>query len=85
MNQEARWTKRALKELETLDRRLQERILGALDRLVSEARGDTRRLQGMAEAVYRLRVGDWRVIFTRDQDGAILVLRVRPRGSAYEP
>lgn len=32
---------------------------------------------------YRLRVGDWRVIF--DEDGAVLaVLEVRPRGGAYD-
>jgi mRNA interferase RelE/StbE len=41
-----------------------------------------RKLQGR-EDQYRLRVGDWRVIFR--QDGVILdVLKVRPRGSAYE-
>ena len=32
---------------------------------------------------YRLRVGDWRVIF--DQDGVVLdVLQIGPRGSIYE-
>ena len=32
--------------------------------------------------VYRLRVGDWRVIYT--QDGRVLLVqRVAPRGSAY--
>jgi mRNA interferase RelE/StbE len=32
---------------------------------------------------YRLRVGDWRVIF--DQDGVVLdVLQIGPRGSLYE-
>ncbi|MEW6643623.1 MAG: type II toxin-antitoxin system RelE/ParE family toxin [Pseudomonadota bacterium] len=32
---------------------------------------------------YRLRVGDWRVIF--DQDGRVLdVLQIGPRGSIYE-
>jgi mRNA interferase RelE/StbE len=43
---------------------------------------NVRKLQGREEE-YRLRVGDWRVIFS--QDGVILdVLKVRPRGSAYE-
>lgn len=32
--------------------------------------------------VYRLRVGDWRVIFTND--GAVLaIIKVAPRGGAY--
>lgn len=36
----------------------------------------------VGQEAYRLRVGDWRVIFT--EDGAILaVLAIRPRGSAY--
>jgi len=39
------------------------------------------KLQGRAG--YRLRVGDWRVIF--DEDGSVLaVLEVRPRGGAYD-
>jgi mRNA interferase RelE/StbE len=38
---------------------------------------------GGREDEYRLRVGNWRVIFS--QDGVILdVLKVRPRGRAYE-
>ncbi|CAA2138212.1 MULTISPECIES: type II toxin-antitoxin system RelE family toxin [Methylobacterium] len=33
--------------------------------------------------VYRLRVGDWRILFT--QDGQILaIIRIAPRGSAYD-
>jgi mRNA interferase RelE/StbE len=32
---------------------------------------------------FRLRVGDWRVIFS--EDGAVIaVIRIAPRGSAYE-
>jgi mRNA interferase RelE/StbE len=43
---------------------------------------NVKKLQGR-EDEYRLRVGDWRVIFT--EDGVVLdVLKVSPRGSAYE-
>ena len=39
-------------------------------------------LQG-PERLWRLRVGDWRVIF--DEDGqVILVARIAPRGGAYD-
>src|SRR3546814_11535537 len=42
---------------------------------------NVRKLQGRAG--YRLRVGDWRVIF--DEDGAVLaILEIRPRGWAYD-
>jgi mRNA interferase RelE/StbE len=32
---------------------------------------------------YRLRVGDWRVLYDLD-DGRLIVLDVKPRGGAYE-
>lgn len=32
---------------------------------------------------YRLRVGDWRVVFRRDAD-ALFVLEIGPRGSIYD-
>lgn len=43
-----------------------------------------RRLQGTSEELYRLRIGDWRVIFSYQADSTILVVRVLPRGSAYQ-
>ncbi|KTQ86766.1 cytotoxic translational repressor of toxin-antitoxin stability system [Aureimonas ureilytica] len=33
---------------------------------------------------YRLRVGDWRVIFDDDDGRVLAILRIAPRGSAYE-
>ena len=32
--------------------------------------------------VYRLRVGDWRVLFTESRE-VIAIVRIAPRGSAY--
>jgi mRNA interferase RelE/StbE len=32
---------------------------------------------------FRLRVGDWRVVFGEDDD-EIIVIRIAPRGSAYD-
>ena len=83
MNRRAEWTKRALKEATRLDATTRQRVLAAIKRLCEENQGDVRRLQGMDE-VYRLRVGDWRVIFSYQDDLTILVHRVRPRGDAYK-
>ena len=83
MNQRAEWTKRALKEAARLDATTRQRVLAAIKRLCEENQGDVRRLQGVGE-VYRLRVGDWRVIFSYQDDLTILVHRVRPRGDAYK-
>jgi mRNA-degrading endonuclease RelE of RelBE toxin-antitoxin system len=45
--------------------------------------GDIKRLRGSGE--YRLRAGDWRVRFERDdRQLTIVVVRVLPRGRAYE-
>jgi len=44
--------------------------------------GNVKMLKG-AEGVLRLRVGDWRVLFT--EDGTVIaVVRIAPRGSAYD-
>lgn len=32
--------------------------------------------------IFRLRVGDWRIIFTEDAE-VVAVIRIAPRGSAY--
>ncbi|MBU4489210.1 MAG: type II toxin-antitoxin system RelE/ParE family toxin, partial [Actinobacteria bacterium] len=44
---------------------------------------DIRPIKGV-EGLLRLRVGDWRILFTLDkQDKEIFILAVRPRGQAY--
>jgi len=85
VNRRIGWSKRAAKEFDRLDRHLQRRITAALDRLASDQGGDVRKLEDLAEEIWRLRVGDWRILFRHGQDQSLLVLRVRPRGSAYEP
>lgn len=86
MRWQVQWTDRAQKDLARLDRHTQKRITDAAERFAEAGQGDVRPLQGSPEGVYRLRVGDWRVLFTRDKALIlILVLRVRPRGGAYQP
>jgi mRNA interferase RelE/StbE len=76
---------RARKDLRRIDSPTRERILRAIARLAqgAELTGDVKRLQGSHE--YRLRVGDWRVRFERnDQQLTVTVVRVLPRGRAYD-
>lgn len=75
---------RAIKDLRRLDRPIRARIVTAIDRLAShDPSSDVKRLSGMA--LYRLRVGDWRVLFTQDGDRLIVtIVRVLPRGRAYD-
>jgi mRNA interferase RelE/StbE len=69
----------ARRDLKRLDRPVQRRILDALDRFVASPRsGDVRKLGSVQ---WRLRVGDWRVRFSFDDENrVIVVLRILPRG-----
>jgi mRNA interferase RelE/StbE len=75
---------RARRDLRRLDPPVQRRVVEALERLTGDPpAGDVVRLAGV-EDEWRLRIGDWRVRFTRNRDtGVIQVLRVLPRGRAY--
>jgi mRNA interferase RelE/StbE len=79
-----RFTRSAEKDVRRLDQPIRTRVLEALDRLLAGDRTlDVRRLTGSEH--YRLRIGDWRVIFDYDSaTGTIVVRRVLPRGRAYE-
>jgi mRNA interferase RelE/StbE len=73
----------ARRDLKRLDRPVQRRILDALDKFVVDPRsGDIRKLNSLQ---WRLRIGDWRVRFSFDDENqVIVVLRVLPRGRAYD-
>lgn len=77
-------TPAARRDLKRLDPQIARRVIDALDGLSTRPpRGDIRRLTGI-DAEWRLRVGDWRVRFTREQaTNTVHVLRILPRGRAY--
>jgi mRNA interferase RelE/StbE len=74
----------ALKELATLDKPIARRVITAIEELGRDPRpGGTRRLVGYPH-LWRLRVGDYRVIYMiRDADLVVLALRVAHRSSVY--
>ena len=74
----------AEKDMGRLDPPAARRVIAALDRLLARDQSiDLRRLQGSDE--WRLRVGDWRVRLRLDFDArTVIVVRVLPRGRAYE-
>jgi len=77
-------TEPAQKDLADLDRQIQRRIKVALDRLLSYPQAvDLKKLKGSSD-MWRLRVGDWRVILRLDRkQGVLYVLRIRHRREAY--
>ena len=78
------WLPRARRDLKRLDRQIQGRVVDAVERFAAEGEGDVVRLVDVAPVEFRLRVGDWRVRFSRDDELHVLhVLRVLPRDKAY--
>ena len=74
----------AAKVLARLPKPLANRISEKMDQYAApqSLRNNVKRLQG-ANDILRMRVGDWRVIFT--EDGSVVsVLKVAPRGGACE-
>lgn len=77
-------TAAARRDFKRLDRDVADRILRAVMLLAETGQGDILALQGRHQGKYRLRVGDWRVLFERGgADLPLRVLRVLPRGEAY--
>jgi mRNA interferase RelE/StbE len=80
--------KKAQKELEKLNEPDFSRIIKGLDYLANEpSRGDIKRLMGKDD-LYRLRVGDYRIIFRYAEkisgEKFIIVDKIRLRGQAYK-
>jgi mRNA interferase RelE/StbE len=76
------WPESARSELRAIDRQTAIRILHALTEYGDTGTGDLRTLSGEWKGHFRLRVGDYRVIFAISKD-EITVIRVRHRSEVY--
>jgi mRNA interferase RelE/StbE len=78
------YARRAEKDIDRLDPQVRRRVLAALGRLVADDPTiEALKLKNLDE--WRIRVGDWRVRFTRDDEKrTIYVTHVLPRGRAYD-
>lgn len=85
MGKRVEYSRDATKTLMRIDRATSKRIREKVDLLATDpdALGNNVRALKGREGLMRLRVGDWRVIYTADLV-VLLVLKVAPRGSAYE-
>lgn len=80
------YSRQAVGMLLRIDRTTAGRIRAKVEQLANDPTSlanNVRVLRGEGEGLMRLRVGDWRVIFTRDLV-VLLVLKIAPRGSVYE-
>ena len=74
------YAKQAIKVIARLDSPTKQRIRRGISDIPL---GDIKRLQGHTE-LYRLRVGDWRILFSYPDAETVLIERVSPRGEAYK-
>ncbi len=73
---------RARKDLHRIPKPDAARVVDALGRLEDDLTGDVKRLTAFAPE-YRLRVGDYRVLFEIDETNRVVVYRVRHRRESY--
>jgi mRNA-degrading endonuclease RelE of RelBE toxin-antitoxin system len=83
MKHRVEWRPRAQKDLNRLSPEMQQRVFAAIKRL-AEGEGQIRRLEGIQPPLFRMRVGDCRILFTYDDLGTAEIQRILPRDKAYK-
>jgi mRNA interferase RelE/StbE len=81
MDYNVRFGSRAVKDLRKLDKHVSKRILDRIEALKKDLGGDVKKLTDHSPQ-YRLRVGDFRVLFDVESD-VVLIQRVLNRREAY--
>lgn len=76
------WLDEARSDVRHLDRTVALRIFDCILRYARTGTGDVKPLQGEFSGVYRLRAGDYRVLF-RLRDDVMQIFGVRHRSDAY--
>ena len=80
-----RYAKQAVKAIKGMDATTKKRIRQAINGIPA---GNIKKLQGPYQTsqpeLYRLRIGDWRVLFAYPEADTVLIERISPRGEAYK-
>lgn len=74
------YARAAVKVINGMDRPTKQRIKAGIEKL---PQGDIKPYKG-SPGTYRLRVGDWRILFSYPEDGTILIEKIGPRGGVYK-
>ena len=83
MNFQLVYTKRAVKDIQSLDNNVKKRIGKALMRFREDPMKKAEKLTDFAFGTYKFRIGDYRVIFDIE-DKDIVILRVGHRKEIYK-
>lgn len=81
MNYDIVFKPRALKDLKSLPKQIRERIIEKIEALRDDLTGDVKKLTDFTPE-YRLRMGDYRVLF-EVKETRVIVYRVVNRKDAY--
>ncbi len=79
----------AIRVLQRMDRRTRQRVVDALDQLEEDPDRQDLDIKPITGAGgFRLRIGNWRVLYDREQaenetEEEIIIQAIRPRGQAY--
>lgn len=74
------YSRAAVKAINSMDSATKQRIKAGIEKL---PKGDIKPLQG-SKGSYRLRVGDWRILFSYPERDIILIEKIGPRGGVYK-
>jgi mRNA interferase RelE/StbE len=70
-----------VRDIERLPSRIQAQVLARIEEMSNDLKGDVKRLTNFTPE-YRLRVGDYRVLFEVEKE-TILIYRIRHRREVY--
>ena len=74
------YSRAAVKVINSMDKATKQRIKAGIEKI---PKGDIKSLKGSA-GTYRLRVGDWRILFSYPEHDTILIEKIGPRGGVYK-
>ena len=74
------YAKQAVKAIKKLDASAKQRIRQSINAIPA---GDIKKLQGHTE-LFRLRIGDWRILFSYIDADTVLIARISSRGTVYK-
>lgn len=74
------FSKQALKAIGGMDPSMKRRIKKAVEELPA---GDVKPLKGV-KGSYRIRVGDYRILFSYADKNTLLIEKIAPRGDVYK-
>jgi mRNA interferase RelE/StbE len=81
MKYDIQFKPKAVRDIGDLPSRIQARVLARIEEMSNDLKGDIKRLTNFTPE-YRLRIGDYRVLFEIEEE-TIIIYRIRHRREAY--